>query len=65
MRMRNGGAFASRGRLEIDKSIAQKAEVELLYDRPYEDTVESPRQRTFHRRKLVTPSGGACRRGLS
>ena len=23
---------------EIDKSIAQKAEVELLYDRPYEDT---------------------------
>ena len=47
---------------EIDASIAKAADVELLYDRPYEDKIARPRRRAVHRREPVAASRRAGRR---
>ena len=47
---------------EIDASIAKAADVELLYDRPYEDKTQGARRRPVHGREPVAASRRPGRR---
>ena len=60
--MPNGGRRASRARQEIDASIAAKADVEYLYDKPYRGQEARPRRRPVHGREPVAAPRAAGRR---
>ena len=58
-----GGRRASRGRRRSTPRSPRKADVEYLYDKPYEDNAARPRRRPVHGREPVAAPRRRRRRG--